>query len=161
LAVLRSVAGERVVVIPDAVEFELREGALSHPHLNSILAAEWIKRVALSSEAELQAFAHFSSLLVAGNRNVGEAAVLAYAKTHTAIAVVDDGAARRAARDANVSQQGTLGLLCEAIRNELLTVAVVADVADHLLETEYRLPFAAGGFERWAKDNGLLGPAST
>lgn len=69
---------------------------------------------------------------------------------------MDDGAARRAAKSAGVSVQGTLGLLCEAIRSGLLTVPMVADLADHLLETEYRLPFASGGFELWAKDNGMV-----
>lgn len=87
---------------------------------------------------------------------MGEAAVLAYAKTHGAVAVMDDGAGRRAARDADVELRPTLSLLCQAVREGLLTVRLVADLADHLLETQYRLPFAQGGFEAWAIENDLV-----
>lgn len=34
----------------------------------------------------------------------------------------------------------------------------LTDVADHLIETQYRLPFGAGGFIAWAHDKGLLTP---
>ncbi|WP_205787019.1 hypothetical protein [Specibacter cremeus] len=106
----------------------------------------------------MAAFAHFSSLLVVGTRNIGEAAVLAYAHVHHSTAVLDDGVARRAAQEAAVSFQGTLGMLCQAIREGLLTVALVSDLADHLMETQYRLPFRPGDFARWANENGLLSP---
>ncbi|WP_157491041.1 MULTISPECIES: hypothetical protein [Protofrankia] len=49
----------------------------------------------------------------------------------------------------------TLSLLCEAIRLELLTVKLVSALADDPLTGEYRLPFEAGGFEKWASENGL------
>ena len=73
-----------------------------------------------------------------------------------AVAVVDDGAARKAARDYGVDLRPTLALLCEAIRIELLTVKLVAALADDLLSTEYRLPFPPGGFEAWAIEQGLV-----
>ncbi|MDU0291404.1 hypothetical protein [Saccharothrix longispora] len=74
-----------------------------------------------------------------------------------AVAVVDDSAARKAADRFGVEHVGTLGLLCESIRTGLLTVPLVAELADQLLEGEYRLPFRAGGFEKWATDHGLVG----
>lgn len=156
LAVLRSIAGERSVIIPDAVESELRQGLHANPHLLQVLEAEWITIRALTTSEELTSFAKFAERLVVGSRNVGEAAVLAYADVHRATAVIDDGAGRRAAHDFSVSLRPTLALLCDAIRDELLTVRMVSNLADHLLETEYRLPFVSGGFARWACENGMI-----
>lgn len=156
IGVLRSVAGERKVVMTDAVEWELRQGLHANPHLRLVLDAEWISLRTLTTPQELRAFGMFAQDLVVGTRNIGEAAALAYAQVHSATAVVDDSAARAAAQRHDVSHTGTLGLLCEAIRQGLLTVAVVSDVADHLLETSYRLPFAPGHFAVWAAENCLV-----
>ena len=158
LSVLRSAARGRAVLIPDAVEAELREGVHLNSHLKQVLDAEWITTRQLASDQEIGSFAEFAARLVVGTRNVGEAAVLAYAKVHGATAVIDDGAGRQAARDFSVALRPTLALLCDAIRDGLLTVRMVSDLADHLLETEYRLPFRPGGFARWADENGLISP---
>lgn len=158
LGVLRTVASPRAVVITGEVEFELRQGSHSRPYLQQVLSAEWPKRHTLDSGAEIASFAHFAEFLVVGGRNVGECSVLAYAQVHKATAVVDDRAARRLAQDAGISCQGTLGLLCEAVRAGLLTTAMVGSLADHLLETKYRLPFPPGGFEAWANEHGIVSP---
>ena len=128
----------------------------AHPHLQQVLDADWITTAPLISEAELVSFAWFAERLVVGTRTVGEAAVLAYADVHRAVAVVDDGAGRKAANDRSVTLRPTLSLLCEAIRNGLLTVDDVGELADELLETKYRFPFARGGFEQWAGMVGLI-----
>lgn len=160
LSVLRSIAAGRSVVIPDAVEAELRQGTHLNPHLQQVLDAEWITTRTLASDVEMAAFGRFASRLVVGTRNVGEAAVLAYADVHGAVAIIDDGAGRKAARDFSVALRPTLALLCHAIRDGLLTTRMVSDLADHLLETEYRLPFGPGGFEKWADEQGLVpGPS--
>lgn len=39
---------------------------------------------------------------------------------------------------------------------EKLTVPLVSTIADDLLANEYRLPFGSGGFEAWARANGLV-----
>ena len=158
LGVLRTVASPRAVVITDAVEYELRQGSHSRPHLHQVLNAAWMKKHTLESGTELGSFAHFSGFLVSGSRNVGECSVLAYAQVHKATAVVDDGAARRLAQEAGLDFRGTLGLLCEAIRTGLLTTAMVGSLADHLIETEYRLPFPPGGFQVWANEHGIVSP---
>lgn len=157
LSIVRTIAKPGAVVIPDAVERELRQSVHKWPHLRSVLDAHWIDRAVLASDAELQAYAYFSGLLVSGTRNVGEAAVLAYAKVHDAVAVVDDGAAWRAADRLGVMKTRTLKLLCDAVREGLLTKELVSDVADHLNETEYRLPFEPGGLIAWAEAQGLFG----
>jgi predicted nucleic acid-binding protein len=120
-----------------------------------VLDARWIQRRELTSEDELDQFATFASLLVAKGRNRGEAGVLAYARAHGAIAIIDDGAGRNAAARYSVRYKGTLALLCDSVRTGFLTVSMVSAVADHLLEGEYRLPFAPGGFQRWASESGL------
>jgi len=156
LGVLKAITADRTVVIPDLVEDELRRGAVRNPRIRAVLEAPWIERVELRSSDELQWFAMFSRRLIVGQRNRGETAVLAYAKANQMTAVVDDGPARRAARDFDVPLRPTLSLLCEAVRQELLTVGLVSALADDLIATHYRLPFAPGDFERWANDNGML-----
>ncbi|MFD0557457.1 hypothetical protein ACFQ3B_10455 [Stackebrandtia endophytica] len=156
LSVLRSVAGDTPVVIPEVVAGELRRGAGSHQHLQLVLNAPWIQHRVLDSPEEISAYGHFASLLVSGNRNAGEAAVLAYASIHRGTAVIDDRVDRRAAHAAGVSCRGTLALLCDAIRAGLLTLPLVEQLADHLLETHYRLPFPSGGFAEWAAKNDLF-----
>jgi predicted nucleic acid-binding protein len=145
-----------MVVIPDMVEAELRRGAIRDARIRAVLEASWIDRVELRSPDELQWFATFSERLVVGRRNLGETAVLAYAKANLVTAVLDDGAARKAARDFDIALRPTLSLLCEAVRQELLTVKLVSALADDLIATQYRLPFSPGGFERWASHNGML-----
>lgn len=156
LGVLKAVVGDRRAVIPDAVVIELERGAASDTRIQSVLDATWIERRELTTPAELAAFGKYSARLVSRGRNVGEAAVLALAETMPGVAVVDDGPGRRAAEDNGVGLRPTLALLCEAIRGELLTVALVSALADDLLASAYRLPFASGGFARWAEENGLV-----
>lgn len=69
---------------------------------------------------------------------------------------VDDRAARKAAESLKVKFCPTLALLCESIRQGLLTPALVGALADDLLSTEYHLPFSSGGFVAWATENGLV-----
>jgi predicted nucleic acid-binding protein len=99
--------------------------------------------------------------LVAGDRNRGEAGVLALAATTGGTAIIDDLAARKAAKREGVQYRGTLGLMCEAIHSQLLTVALVSAIADDLLAGSYRMPFRPGGFaEWWAEQNDLAGPSA-
>jgi predicted nucleic acid-binding protein len=106
--------------------------------------------------AELDAFATFSSFLVAKGRNRGEAGVLAYAKVHGATAIIDDRPARNAAQKHGIACRGTLSLVCDALNQDHITVAMASALADDLLESEYRLPFKRGDFIGWAKDKGLI-----
>ena len=156
LGVLKAVVGERRAVIPMAVVAELEPGADLDYRVRAVLDADWIEHRAIETAAEVAAFARFASHLVSGGRNVGEAAVLSLAETLPAQAVIDDGAAYKAAKKASVSCTRTLKLLCEAVQGGLLTVGFVSDIADELLTTEYRLPFGSGEFARWAIDNNLF-----
>ena len=157
LGVLKAVLSEVRVVIPDVVKTELREGVAQHHYLQAVLDARWIDVVPLDTDEQLSAFSYYAERLVGGNgRNVGECGVLALAETTPcATAVLDDRVARKQAEQRKVEVRGTLGLLCEAIRKELLTVPLVSAVADDLLENSYRLPFGPGGFAQWAEREGL------
>ena len=157
LGVLKAVVGERAALIPDVVVAEIMVGAQRDARLQAVLDAEWIERRELRSNAEIVMFARYASLLVKGERNRGEAGVLALASTVGGIAVVDDRAARKAAETYGVAYCPTLRLLCDGIRQGLLTVSLVGALADDLIASEYHLPFGPGGFEAWAKDQGQLG----
>ncbi|WP_261555708.1 nucleotide-binding protein [Frankia tisae] len=156
LGALKAVVGGRQAFIPDTVITELRRSASADSSIQTVLEADWLEHRALQTAEELAAFGRFAGLLVRGTRNVGEAGVLALAAVSGGTAVIDDGAARQAARVAGVPFRPTLALLCEAIRDGLLTVSLVSALVDDLLGGSYRLPFRAGDFAHWAADNGLL-----
>ena len=155
LSVLRFMAGIDRVIITEGVRRELELGLYGNPHLRQVLGADWLTVRSLTSSEERDAFRSFAERLVVGTRNIGEAEVLAYAKTHGAVALVDDGAGRKAAKDHGVELKGTLGLLCDAVRAGDFSLDFASDLTDYLLETEYRLPFTAGGFKDWAQREGL------
>ncbi|HEY2694625.1 MAG TPA: hypothetical protein VGJ45_04095 [Pseudonocardiaceae bacterium] len=142
LGALRFITNGSRAVIPDTVVAELRAGLNNRPYL--------------TSPAEVATFATFASFLVAGNRNWGEAGVLAYASVHNATAIIDDGPARKAAKKYGIPCRGTLGLVCDAVNHGHITVEMASALADDLLESEYRLPFKRGDFVPWAKDQGLI-----
>ncbi len=122
LGVLKAVVGDRTAVIPDVVVDELRTGAARGSRVQAALDANWIEHRELRTAEEILAFAGFSEFLVRKDRNRGEAGVLALACVTGGVAVVDDGAARRAATRHGIALRPTLSLLCEAIQLELLTV---------------------------------------
>jgi predicted nucleic acid-binding protein len=156
LGPLKAVVGERQALIPDMVELELRNGAHTEPRITALLDDPWMTTWVLDSDAERAAYAKFAKRLVVGDRNRGEAAVLALASQIDAVAVVDDGDARKIADTMKVRYRPTLALLCDAIREGLLTVPLVEKLADDLMRTKYRLPFAEGGFAAWADEQGML-----
>ena len=156
LGLLKAVVGKRTAVIPNVVAEELRIGAAQDRRIHAVLDATWIELRELRTDEEITAFARFSELLVRGDRNWGEAGVLALAATSGGVAVVDDGAPRKAAQRHRVTVKPTLALLCEAIRSGLLTVDLASAVADDLVIGQYRLPFGPGEFEKWARENLLL-----
>lgn len=84
--------------------------------------------------------------------------MLAFARANGAIAVIDDGPARKIAHANSVRNTGTLGLLGEALRENLLSIDLISRVADDLLKSKYRLPFRKGDFRKWAHDQGLIPP---
>ena len=157
LGVLKAIVGGRVAIIPETVVSELKRGSQTDRRLQQVLDSDWILHHPLTDTAELQAYSRYRSILASGNRNLGEAAVLAVAQTLPATAVIDDAAGRKAAQDNKVTLRPTLALLCDAIHEGLLTLPLVSAIADDLLASQYRLPFEPGGFEKWAVKNNQFG----
>lgn len=155
LEILPMIAQPKVVVIPDVVERELRNGASDRPQIDALLNAPWLARVTLQEDREIEELGRFSSFLVSGTKNLGEAAVLAYAKAHDVTAVIDDRTASNVGRREGVKIRGTLGLLLDAVGRELLGIDEVSELADELIMVKYRLPFKAGGFKDWAENEGF------
>jgi predicted nucleic acid-binding protein len=147
------VVGSRQAIVPDMVVEELRTFAHRDPGIESLLAAPWLEHYPLAGHRERLLYGKYASLLVEGDRNRGEAAVLAVADAVGGKAVLDDMVARNIATRHGIDRTGTLGLLCAAIDGGLLTVALVSALADDLISGRYRLPFAPGGFEKWWIDN--------
>lgn len=162
LGALKVVLAGGRALIPDAVEQELHNGVATHPYLQAVLDAEWIEIVPLDTADHLTALAFYTARLVGSDgRNLGEAGVLALAEVQNATAIIDDRVAVNAAHGRDVRVRRTLGLLCDAVRSDLLTLALVSAIADDLLIHEYRLPFGVGGFAEWATHEGLVPPADT
>ncbi|WP_085511217.1 hypothetical protein [Plantibacter flavus] len=144
--------------LPDTVQHELGAGVDAHPHLRQVLDATWLK-VTPVGPAETVAYGfYFGRLVETPPTNVGECGVLALAEFHEAIAVIDDGDARALAKERGVQMTSTISILCDLVTNKHLGFAAAERVADNLLRTEYRLPFAAGGFRQFVSENGLIDP---
>ena len=117
LGVLKMLAPEHRIMIPDVVDAELGRGAAQQPGLTHVHAQDWIEARAIESHAELIAFGRCHGSLVGDNgRDVGECGVLAPAEAHHRTAVIDDQEACKAARrTGSVKVRRTLG--CCAMRS--------------------------------------------
>lgn len=158
LGLLRALVGDRPAWAPLPVLKEIADGVDAHPHLRSVLEADWLTRRDVTSPAEIDAFGKYASRLLGNDQraNLGECGALALASANGAVAVVDDGAARQVAAEYDVEVKTTVGLLCDLVRDGLLSLELAATVADDLLRTEYRLPFEQGGFRRFVLEKDLL-----
>jgi hypothetical protein len=96
--VLERLTGSYRRVVPQAVLDELRVGETHHPPLADVRNAEWLEMVACDGLEELRVFAQYVRILGSGQRDIGEASVLAWAEVQGAIAVLDERAGTQAAR---------------------------------------------------------------
>lgn len=156
LGVLHFLAGERGVVIPESVERELNHQVSEKATLRQVLDASWITVDRSDDLAFLTAFARYENRLAVGPRNLGECGVLALGAARGLQVVLDDNVARAIAEEEGLRVTSTLSLLCNAIREEQLTVPMVEKLADDLITGDYYLPFGRGGFRSWAYQEGLI-----
>lgn len=156
LGVLKFLAGDRRILIPESVERELKRQVHGLPVLHQVLEADWI-HVDRSDDLEfVMAFATYEQRLAVGQENLGECGVLALGRTRGFEIVLDDRVPRTIAEEEGIRVTATLPLLCNAIREGQLTVPMVEALADDLITGEYFLPFSRGGFRRWAIEAGLI-----
>lgn len=156
LGVLKFLAGDNPVYIPESVEAELRAASEHYPAVRSTLDAEWIRIHRSTDLSFLAAFARYEDRLVAAGKNRGECGVLAMGELFGCQVVVDDAAARTIAEEQGIAVTCTVALLCRAVQEKKLTVEMVEALADDLLQGSYYLPFGPGGFRRYAVEQGLL-----
>jgi predicted nucleic acid-binding protein len=140
-----------------AVINELEQGCADFPPLQDALTLPWIKPVPVDGLDELRLFAEYSRRLVAGERNVGEASVLAWAEANAGIALIDDQAAVQVGRERGVEVKRTLAIIARGVRVRLLSRGDAAVLVDDLVRVGARFPCTGGEFVAWATAVGLLG----
>jgi predicted nucleic acid-binding protein len=143
-------------VITRAVEDELLRGASKHAQLYQVSAQEWIRVVDDSSIAFLELFSQYHTRLGGGGHNIGESTTLDYAELHGLTACIDDRAARRHGQERGVKLTGTLELVCQGIRADVVAEAEAARIVDLLRDHEAFLPCDGSTFLDWARAEGLL-----
>ena len=143
-------------VITRAVEDELLRGASKHAQLYQVSAQGWIRVVDDSSIAFLELFSEYHTRLGGGGHNIGESTTLAYAELHGLTACIDDRVARRHGQERGVKLTGTLELVCQGVRADVLAEAEAARIVDLLRDHEAFLPCDGSTFLDWARAEGLL-----
>ena len=83
-----------------------------------------------SSIAFLELFSRYHTRLGGGGHNIGESTTLAYAELHGLTACIDDRAARRHGQERGVKLTGTLELVCQGIRADVVAEAEAARTND-------------------------------
>ncbi|MGK3093891.1 hypothetical protein ACG93S_28200 [Streptomyces sp. WAC01490] len=122
----------------------------------SLASADWLEIVHVDHLSELTALVKWMDLVSGSKSNQGEATVLAWAEVNGAIAVIDDGDARRIARRHSLPVWGSLRVIATAVSEGNATEYVAGTLVDALIDTDARYPCARGQFVSWAKQNGLL-----
>lgn len=128
-----------------------------HAELLGIRLPDWIETVVLGEDLqELRAFTRWLAITGATHRHRGEAAVLAWSEVHHAMPIIDDADARRVATRHGLTAHGSLWALAEGIVAGRADARTVTTFCDVMLEHGIRWPFARGGFDAWARAQGLL-----
>ncbi|GAA1769745.1 hypothetical protein GCM10009834_29810 [Streptomonospora arabica] len=163
LGVLRYLAEDRPVFIPDSVERELNRTIEYASPVRAVLDADWINVHRSNDLSYVEAFARYADRLAVGgwrlavgDKNIGECGVLAMGHVYGCEVVLDDATPRRIAEEVGIRATATISLLCKGIRMKRLTIDMVECLADHLLEGEYYLPFRRGEFRQHVLENGLI-----
>lgn len=122
----------------------------------SLASADWLEIVHVDHLNELTALVTWMDRVSGSKSNEGEATVLAWAEVNGAVAVIDDGDARRIALRHSLPVWGSLRIIATAISDGNATEYVGSNLVDALIDTGARYPCARGQFISWAKQNGLL-----
>lgn len=88
--------------------------------------------------------------------HAGEASTFSVATTIGAIAIVDDGEARRVGKRLWPDTHGTLWLVAAFVNHGVLDKVSASSLVDALRGSGMRLPGNRGSFVSWAKARGLL-----
>jgi predicted nucleic acid-binding protein len=152
-----AVASDEPVLLA-GVAAELARGVPDYPSLGDAQAASWLKPVDLTELPELAAFARYKSELGGGpERNIGEAAVLAWVSVNGGIVIVDEAAARVIGNREKLEVHGSLWLLIRSFKAGVFDRATAEAIVDDLAGTGMHLPLGSGAsLFAWAYEEGLL-----
>jgi predicted nucleic acid-binding protein len=118
--------------------------------------SDWLRIMHVDGLRELPALVAWIGRLSAGVHHRGEATVCAWADVHGAIAVIDDGDARRAARTAGLEVHGSLWVLVTGVRAGALSEPAADGLVATLIRAGARYPLQGQAFSSWARASGLL-----
>lgn len=156
LPVLEELVRGRPCFITGAVRDEVADWAAQHPALEGVADLPWLETVSIDQLAELRVFASLAAILDVGDRNVGEATVLAYAQVHDLIPVTDDGPARREAKRRHMEVHGTLWLVIEGYNRRLLSEAQAKELVQRLADAKAHFPCQPDELFEWAREKGMI-----
>ncbi|BBA99662.1 hypothetical protein RVR_6379 [Actinacidiphila reveromycinica] len=117
---------------------------------------DWLDVVHLDDLDELNQLVVWMDRVSGQKSNQGEATVLAWADVHGAVAVIDDGDARRIGRRYGIGVCGSLRIVAEAVGEGRTTEYVATTFVDALIGTGMRYPCQPGQLIPWAKQNSLI-----
>lgn len=157
---LRRLAPQGVILLPDTVLTEVEAGRDRGYDIPAIASFPWVERGILTLAEE------YTQLLIKVDmpskksdpprKHLGECAVLACAKHRAMVAVIDDGDARTQARQRELPYITTMWIVAEAHKTlEDIDCEATEQIYQDLLDTEMKLP-AAGAFHPWATRFGML-----
>ena len=156
LEALAAITAQRERFVTQAVLDELEVGVAAYRELAAVAQSEWLQVATVESLPELQAFAEYARRLGSGVRDIGEAATLAWAEVHRGVAILDERAGTRHARERGVDAHGTLWLIAEGYRSHVLTAKQSEQLVDALNAAEAWFPCSGADFLAWAAGAGLL-----
>jgi predicted nucleic acid-binding protein len=132
------------------------EELASHGLEEQVTRSAWLQVVHVDGLNELHALVDWIGRLSAGEHHRGEATVCAWADVHGAVAVIDDGDARRTAGKAGLTVHGSLWVLAEGVRAGALSEPAADGLVATLTREGARYPLQGQTFSSWARGCGLL-----
>ncbi|MEU2172865.1 MULTISPECIES: hypothetical protein [Nocardia] len=158
--ILRRLAPQGLILIPDTVNGEVEEGRDRGYDIPSITELPWVELGVLTFEeadTQLQIKVDMPSMKGDGPRkNLGECAVLACAVHRQMVAVIDDRDARSQARQRGVRFVTSMWIIAEACKTlDDIDSEAAERIYENLLATHMRLP-TVESFVGWAYEVGLL-----
>lgn len=157
LDTLRELLGASRVVTTAEVQAELRNDMKAHPELEVALRLPWCEVASPRDRLPfITLFADYYRVLGGDGRNIGEAAVMAYAKQEHGIAVLDDDVAVKLAREQQIEVIRSLRLIADAVRSKTLDVRDAETLVDELGRAGGRYPCTGSGLTTFLHQNDML-----
>lgn len=158
--ILRRLAPQGLILIPDAVSAEVRAGRESDYEIPDLATLPWVEVGVLTPAEEHTQLLIKVDMPSASNdgpaKNLGECAVLACAQHRGMVAVIDDSDARSQARARGLRFVTSMWIIAEAYKRlDDVDGEAAEQLYEELLETDMRLP-RVDSFIGWAYEVGFL-----